>query len=45
MVTGRIAYQNEHRLLVSAIKDRDRVRAKALTVEHLLNVRRNLLNF
>ncbi len=41
----RIAYQNEHRLLVDALKDRDLVRAKALTIEHLLNVRRNLLSF
>lgn len=41
----RIVYQNEHRLLVGAIKNRDLVRAKALTIEHLLNVRRNLLNF
>lgn len=41
----RLVYQNEHRLLVGAIKDRDLVRAKALTIEHLLNVRRNLLNF
>lgn len=41
----RLVYQNEHRLLVSAIKDRDQVRAKALALEHLLNVRKNLLNF
>ncbi|MFZ2293399.1 MAG: FCD domain-containing protein [Polaromonas sp.] len=41
----RVSYQNEHRKLVSAIKDRDQVRAKAVTIEHLLNVRRNLLNF
>lgn len=41
----RIVYQNEHRLLVGAIKNRDLVRAKALTIEHLLNIRRNLLNF
>lgn len=41
----RIAYQNEHRRLVGALKDRDLVRAKALTIEHLLNVRRNLLSF
>lgn len=41
----RAGYQNEHRQLVSAIKDRDQVRAKTLTIEHLLNVRRNLLNF
>ena len=41
----RLVYQNEHRLLVSAIKDRDQVQAKALTLAHLLNVRKNLLNF
>lgn len=41
----RVVYQDEHRQLVGAIKDRDQVRAKALTIEHLLNVRRNLLNF
>lgn len=41
----RVAYQNEHRLLVSALKDRDLTRAKELTVTHLLNVRRNLLGF
>ena len=41
----RTAYQNEHRLLVSALKDRDLARAKDLTVNHLLHVRRNLLNF
>ena len=41
----RIAYQNEHRLLVDAIKDRDLVRARDLATEHLVHVRRNLLNF
>jgi DNA-binding FadR family transcriptional regulator len=41
----RIAYQNEHRRLVDAIKDRDQDRAKSLIREHLLNVHRNLLNF
>lgn len=41
----RNVYQNEHRLLVSALKDRDLVRARTLTVKHLLNVRKNLLNF
>lgn len=41
----RLVYQNEHRLLVSAIKDRDQELAKALTLSHLLNVRKNLLNF
>jgi DNA-binding FadR family transcriptional regulator len=41
----RIAYQNEHRLLVDAIKDRDLVRAKDLATGHLIHVRKNLLNF
>jgi DNA-binding FadR family transcriptional regulator len=41
----RVAYQKEHRLLVNALKDRDLARAKKLTVNHLLHVRRNLLSF
>ena len=41
----RLAYQVEHRALVQAIKDRDLPQAKALASEHLLHVRRNLLNF
>jgi DNA-binding FadR family transcriptional regulator len=41
----RMAYQDEHRLLVGAIKDRDLVLAKSLATVHLLHVRRNLLNF
>lgn len=41
----RLAYQDEHRLLVSAIKDRDLVLAKSLATMHLLHVRRNLLNY
>lgn len=41
----RLDYQDEHRLLVGAIKDRDLVLAKNLATEHLLHVRRNLLNF
>ena len=39
----RLAYQAEHRQLVGALKDRDVDRARALTQEHLLHVRRNLL--
>ncbi|MDE2370193.1 MAG: FadR family transcriptional regulator [Burkholderiales bacterium] len=41
----RLQYQAEHRALVQAIKDRDLPQAKALAFEHLLHVRRNLLNF
>ncbi|MBU6258338.1 MAG: FadR family transcriptional regulator [Burkholderiales bacterium] len=41
----RIQYQLEHRALVQAIKDRDLPQAKALAFEHLLQVRRNLLNY
>ena len=41
----RLAYQSEHRALLLAIKARDPVQAKALAVEHLVHVRRNLLNY
>ncbi len=41
----RVQYQAEHRALVQAIKNRDLPQAKALAAAHLLNVRRNLLNF
>lgn len=41
----RLGYQDEHRLLVGAIKNRDLVLAKSLATGHLLHVRRNLLNF
>jgi DNA-binding FadR family transcriptional regulator len=41
----RLQYQAEHRALVQAIKHRDLPQAKALATEHLLHVRRNLLNF
>ncbi|HKB54926.1 MAG TPA: FCD domain-containing protein [Ramlibacter sp.] len=41
----RVQYQAEHRALVQAIKNRDLPQAKALAAEHLLHVRRNLLNF
>ncbi|MFY8087294.1 MAG: FCD domain-containing protein [Rubrivivax sp.] len=39
----RLAYQREHRALVDALSDRDAERARALTLEHLVHVRRNLL--
>ena len=41
----RQAYQAEHRALLEAIKSRDPVQAKALATEHLVHVRRNLLNY
>jgi DNA-binding FadR family transcriptional regulator len=41
----RLTYQSEHRALLQAIKSRDPVMAKALATEHLMNVRRNLLNY
>lgn len=40
----RLAYQAEHRALFNAIKDRDPELAKALATDHLVHVRRNLLN-
>lgn len=39
----RAAYQQEHRRLVSALRDRDLASAVTHTQEHLLHVRRNLL--
>lgn len=41
----RLAYQSEHRALLEAIKARDPMLAKGLAVEHLIHVRRNLLNY
>jgi len=41
----RLAYQKEHRALVQAIKSRDPALARQLAAEHLLHVRRNLLNY
>jgi DNA-binding FadR family transcriptional regulator len=41
----RVAYQSEHRALLQAIKARDPMLAKGLAVEHLIHVRRNLLNY
>ena len=39
----RLAYQQEHRALVAALKHRDAVQAKALSAAHLLHVRSNML--
>lgn len=39
----RAVYQQEHRALVAALKDRDAERAKALCLAHLVNVRLNML--
>ncbi len=41
----RAAYQIEHRDLVAALKGRDPVQARVLASDHLLHVRRNLLNY
>lgn len=41
----RLAYQQEHRDLVAALKDRDAERARALCLAHLLHVRTNLLGY
>lgn len=39
----RLAYQSEHRKIVQALRSRDAEKAKALTLQHLLHVRQNLL--
>ncbi len=39
----RLEYQQEHRALVAALKDRDADRARALCLLHLLHVRTNML--
>jgi DNA-binding FadR family transcriptional regulator len=39
----RLEYQQEHRALVEALKQRDAERARALCLEHLLHVRTNML--
>lgn len=41
----RLAYQREHRELVAALRDRDGARAAQLCLDHLTNVRRNLLGY
>ena len=39
----RQAYEQEHRALVNALKDRDEERARLLMMEHLVRIRHNLL--
>ncbi|HET9822842.1 MAG TPA: FCD domain-containing protein [Burkholderiaceae bacterium] len=39
----RVVYQREHRELVQALKARDVERARALCLDHLVHVRRNML--
>ena len=41
----RLEYQQEHRALVAALKERDAERARALCLAHLLHVRTNMLGY
>lgn len=41
----RLEYQQEHRALVAALKERDAERARAICLQHLLHVRTNMLGF
>ena len=41
----RLEYQQQHRELVAALKQRDAERARALCLAHLLHVRTNMLGF
>jgi DNA-binding FadR family transcriptional regulator len=41
----RLEYQEEHRVLVSALKERDAERARAACLAHLVHVRTNMLGF
>ncbi|WP_418317480.1 FadR/GntR family transcriptional regulator [Piscinibacter sakaiensis] len=41
----RLEYQDEHRALVAALKQRDATRARALCLAHLLHVRTNMLGY
>jgi DNA-binding FadR family transcriptional regulator len=41
----RLEYQQEHRALVEALKQRDAVRARELCLAHLLHVRTNMLGY
>jgi DNA-binding FadR family transcriptional regulator len=41
----RQAYQEEHRALVNALKERDEERARGLIMEHLVHIRHNLLGY
>ena len=41
----RLEYQQEHRALVAALKERDAERARKMCVAHLLHVRTNMLGY
>jgi DNA-binding FadR family transcriptional regulator len=41
----RLEYQQEHRALVAALKDRDAQSARALCLAHLVHVRTNMLGY
>ena len=41
----RLSYQKEHRALVTALKQRDAVQARALSMAHLVHVRSNMLGY
>ncbi len=41
----RLEYQQEHRALVAALRERDATRAKALCLAHLVHVRTNMLGY
>lgn len=41
----RLEYEQEHRALVAALKDRDATRARALCQAHLMHVRTNMLGY
>ena len=41
----RLEYQQEHRALVAALKDRDAHKARALCLAHLVHVRTNMLGY
>jgi len=41
----RLDYQQEHRALVAALRDRDAPRARALCLAHLVHVRTNMLGY
>jgi DNA-binding GntR family transcriptional regulator len=41
----RVEYQEEHRALVAALKNRDAERARELCLAHLVHVRTNMLGY
>lgn len=41
----RLEYQQEHRALVAALRERDATRARALCLAHLVHVRTNMLGY